>query len=338
MAEHIQPDAARRRLRSYGHLLHQQRRPTDYEVASSRLLWYPGRGFEIPVRQQDWYDGHQGGAAFQGVDWEQFVDPQTLTYDAYVAERSRQELYVEGLQASLVESGDEARLSRAWVDRLAAALGPLRFPLHGFHMVAAYAGSMVPGSRIAIACAFQGADEVRRIERLAFRLHRLTAQRPGCEAAARDDWERADAWQPLREAVERLLVTYAWDEALVALNLCLKPLIDTLTHLVFGRWAIQEGAHLDGEILLALHANARWHQEWTQAFLETAINHDPALAQVIAGWQERWLPLAQAAVAALSPLFAPDPAVVQAETARLAPVTLAATLGPQAYLVQEPHP
>ena len=35
-------------------------------------------------------------------------------------------------------------------------------------------------------------------------------------------------WQPLRLFVERLLVTYDWGEAFVALNLVLKPMIDNL--------------------------------------------------------------------------------------------------------------
>ena len=38
----------------------------------------------------------------------------------------------------------------------------------------------------------------------------------------RQRWEEDGAWQPLREAVENMLIAYDWGEAFVALNLAVK--------------------------------------------------------------------------------------------------------------------
>ena len=76
---------------------------------------------------------------------------------------------------------------------------------------------------------FQTGDELRRIHGIAFRMAQLRAiagptlrrERPRALA------ERS-AWQPLRRTIEKLLVTYDWGEALVALNVCVRPLVDEL--------------------------------------------------------------------------------------------------------------
>ena len=43
--------------RTYWHLLGTKRVPSEYEIVSSRLLYYPGRGFEVKVPAAAWYEG-----------------------------------------------------------------------------------------------------------------------------------------------------------------------------------------------------------------------------------------------------------------------------------------
>jgi toluene monooxygenase system protein E len=66
------------------------------------------------------------------------------------------------------------------------------------------------------------------VERLAYRIRQLQMAFPGFADDSKSRWQHEPRWQPLRQFVEQLLVTYDWGEAFVALNLVLKPLIDDL--------------------------------------------------------------------------------------------------------------
>jgi len=72
-------------------------------------------------------------------------------------------------------------------------------------MTAAYVGSMAPGGRIVVACLFQAADEMRRIQRLAYRMRQLQGTHPGFGSESKSAWD--PHWQPLRAVIEKLLVT-----------------------------------------------------------------------------------------------------------------------------------
>ena len=80
---------------------------------------------------------------------------------------------------------------------------PLRYPVHGLQMLAAYVAQMAPASRITNCAAFQAADEMRRVQRIAYR----TAQINGCPVDAatlrrhKTAWEEAPEFQPLRELI-----------------------------------------------------------------------------------------------------------------------------------------
>jgi toluene monooxygenase system protein E len=79
-----------------------------------------------------------------------------------------------------------------------------------------------------VAATFQAGDEARRVERLAYRVREVQSAFPGFTSDSKSLWERDARWQPLRQFVERLLVTYDWGEAFVARNLVVKPMIDEL--------------------------------------------------------------------------------------------------------------
>ena len=87
---------------------------------------------------------------------------------------------------------------------------PLRYPVHGLQMLAAYLAQMAPASRITNCAAFQAADEVRRLQRIAYRTVQLNGPPFDAETARRQQaaWEDTAAFQPLRELVERALITY----------------------------------------------------------------------------------------------------------------------------------
>jgi len=287
--------------RTYWHLAGLGRKPSDYEIATSRLLYHPQQGFEVAVPLADWYARYQRGSPLQCCDWERFHDPRETTYSSYTARRHEAEMYVDGILRSIDETGYDARLDPAWCAVLEATLPTLRYPVHGLQMVAAYVGQMAPCGRITITAALQTADEIRRVQRYAYRMCQLQQTWPGFGEQARARWEQSPPWQPLRELIERLLVTWDWGEALVALNLVVKPAFDGVLMTRFAGLARRAGDDRDEALCLALEEDCRWHRQWTAALLQMACADRPENRDAIAAWFEAWLPRTLQALAALLP-------------------------------------
>jgi toluene monooxygenase system protein E len=98
-------------------------------------------------------------------------------------------------------------------------------------VTALYIGQMAPSSFITNAAYFQAADELRRVRCTAYRAKSLALDHGAALASsahARQRWEEDAAWQPVREAVEKMLIAYDWGEAFVALNLTVKPVLDAV--------------------------------------------------------------------------------------------------------------
>lgn len=274
--------------KTYWHLETLKRPPSDYEIASTRLLYHPNQGFEVNVPAAAWYLKNQKNSPLVLVEADRFADPRETTYTKYTQIQRDQELEVNRLLGLMEEPAYDKALSPSWIGVLSRVLAPLRYPLHGLQMIAAYAGQMAPGSRIAIALLFQTADEIRRIQRIAYRMRQLQEGRPEFGRSSREIWERDPLWQPLRKLVERLLVTYDWGESLVVLNAVVKPLFDELFMGQFGALAGQSGDPLLGRMLQSLDADCRWQRDWTAALLRVAVADRPENQGVIRGWIRRW--------------------------------------------------
>jgi toluene monooxygenase system protein E len=145
------------------------------------------------------------------------------------------------------------------------------------------------------------------VERLAYRVRQLQLVFPGFAADSKTLWEQDPSWQPLRQYVERLLVTYDWGEAFVGLNLVLKPMIDDLFLKRASDLALGQDDHLLGQILYWLGEDCEWHRQWSQALTQTAIEDTPTNRQVIQSWINKWYPGALRAVDAFASLFEGKP-------------------------------
>ena len=297
------------RRKTYWHLGADRRLPSDYEIATSRLLYHVERGgLSVKPPAAAFQARHQGQSLLTAERWDGFADPRATTYAKYVALERDRESYVGRLLESIETSGADGKLVADWRDRLGDLLSPLRFLCHGLQMVAAQVGHLAPGSRIAVAALFQCGDEIRRVQRFAYRVAQLAQTRPEIVAAGRALWQEAPAWQPARRAVERLLVTYDWGEALIALNVCLKPVVDELFLLRLAELAEAAGDHLDAQILRALYEDCAWHRDWTEALTTFAIQDRPANREVIAGWKAAWAPAVDEIARASAELLGIQPA------------------------------
>jgi toluene monooxygenase system protein E len=294
---------ARASLKTYSHLAAARRRPSDYEIGTSSLLYHPSRGFELELPFVAWYDRYQRGTALTCPDWESFRDPRETTYARYTAMQAAREDYLDGISRFVEHTDHDQRAPSAAIDAIASVIGALRFPCHGFQMIACYLGQLAPTSRIAIAAMFQAADEIRRVHWFARRLCELRRARPEIEDDGRRAWQHDVAWQPLRRAVELLLVTYDWGEALVALNACVKPVVDELFMKVFAedRSDVPLAQALD-----SFYEDCEWQRAWTARLITMAVAQNPASAGELARWVEHWSSIAYDVIDGLAPLFAPD--------------------------------
>jgi toluene monooxygenase system protein E len=282
--------------RTYLCLEGKRRKPSDYHVTSTALLYYPTRGFEVETPVWRHYVAHQRNGRLRSDHWDEFEDPAHTTYSSYVAERRDQEAFLDRLLER--PAAPVARELRPLLGLFSA----LRFPLHGLQMVAAYVGALAPSGRITIPAAFQAADELRRVQRVCQWLSRSGVSAAELDALGRELWQQGPAFQPLRRLLERLLVTYDWGEALIALNGVIKPVFDRLwfEQLV----AVAERHHDEAleKILSSLGDDARWHEAWF-IDLSRLAQADPANARAFARAVDVFRPLLSEATHALLPAF-----------------------------------
>ncbi len=302
------PSGARK---TYWHLGAERRLPSDYEIATSRLLYHVERGgFAVDLPTSAFHARHQAGSALAPPEaeqsqwqWDDFADPRATTYSRYVELARERESYVGRLLAMIEESDYDQARAGDWVPRLGRLLSPLRFLCHGLQMAAAHVGHLAPSGRIAVAALFQCGDEIRRVQRLAQRVALLARIRPAVADEGRTGWQSAPAWQPLRRAVERLLVTYDWGEAFHALNRCLKPIIDDAFLVDLAAVADRSGAHLDAQLLRSLFEDCLWHRAWTGALVELATRR-PGNQEALARWTDSWAATAAETASAAAALVA----------------------------------
>ena len=266
--------------RTYACLEGRQRKPSDYEITTTGLLYYPARGFEVETPVSRHHQAQQAGK-LRCPDWDAFEDPAHTTYSSYVAARRDQEALLDYLfRAPAVPLSHE-------LGPLLGLVSALRFPLHGLQMTSAYVGALAPGGRIAVASALQAADELRRIQRLCQWLWRSGKSAQALDQAGRELWQSHQALQPLRRVIERLLVTYAWEEALVALNGVLKPTLEPLLVERLGAFAARHGAELLSQSLGSFASDATWHGAWFERLERLLCDAEPGNAEVFAAVRQR---------------------------------------------------
>ena len=131
----------------------------------------------------------------------------------------------------------------------------------------------------------------------------------------RDRWENDATLQGFRELFEKTLAAYDWGEAFVALNLVAKPAADeTLREL--GSAA----RHFDDHLLALLIDNQMRDGErsrrWSAALVEFCTPHGDNKA-AIQGWIDKWMPLAEKAIADFCTALPENDGIVDAAMGRV---------------------
>ena len=179
-------------------------------------------------------------------------------------------------------------------------------------MSSLYLAQLAPSAYIANGAFFQAADELRRIQWVAYRAKSLALSHYpelASSASTRQIWEEEPLWQPLREAVEKLLVAYDWGETFAALNLVIKPIFDIIHTNEFAQLA-----HVNGDELTALTQenfalDSQRCRDWSLALAQYAIAGHAPNKELLLQWVAKWKPLALHAAQGLLEVFtlAPEP-------------------------------
>jgi len=308
-------DIGRRPLKTWSLLGDVRRKPSPYEVVTAKFHYHFRRDpapFELDpeVPLNLWYLKNREGSPLMVEDWEGFRDPAKLTYRDYVLLQDKHEVYVDQLIDQHEAAGSAAALDPGWVATLTDLVVPLRFPLHTLQMTSIYIGQMAPSSFITNCSNFQAADELRRIQRIAY-WTKVLANAHGDQIAetdtARAPWVDGAAWQPLRELVENLLITYDWGEAFAALDLAVKPAIDELLGVAFVELARRNGDDFLANLFTALRSDTARSRDWTSALVTYSTEREESLTALLDGWKADWQPRAIAACEPLAAMFETAP-------------------------------
>lgn len=297
----------RLQLKTYSHLAEQKRIPNEYELVTSKMLYYFEKGgFEVNTPISAWYEQYQKNSLISASTLDQFVDPRQTTYFAYIQRQKDQEIVLDANFKHIDETHYDAQLDEQWLECLSQVIAPLRYPWHGLQMIASYLGSMAPEGKVVIVFAFQTMDEMRRIQRIAYRMRQLQLTYPSFGVNSLEQWQNAPLWQPLRRAIERLLVTYDWLESVVALNLCFKPILDQLFLIHFASTAKKQG---DSQLDMIFHSfweDACWQQQWSVHLVELILKENKQNKSIVKSWLTSWIKELMPAVEALKPIFLGD--------------------------------
>lgn len=295
-------------LKTWSHLTKRRRKPSEYEIVSTNLLWHtrdPEQPWDVGHTgvMADWYRKYRNGSPVTHTDWDGFRDPDELVYRTYNILQDGQETYVEGLLDQHNAEQHDKGLSNEWVATLAQLYAPSRYLLHTLQMGSAYLMHMAPASTISNCAAFQAADQLRWVSNVAYRTAELAQSHPGAGFGQRERelWEELPAWQGFRELVERTLATYDWAEAFVALNLVAKPAADEALFRQLGLSARRHGDQLLAMLAEAALRDSERSRRWSAALVAMMAEVDGEVSGntvQLTEWVARWMPLAERALRA----------------------------------------
>jgi len=302
----------KRKQRTWSAFGEVRRKPTEYEIVTHGANWTTRKGRRAPLEQNPsspqnlWIRSYRDGSPLTVEDWDGFRDPDKMTYRQYVTAQDEAETKVQGVLDQYDEAQATANLDPAWVsDVMLRLYTPQRFPLHGAQQITAYIGQMAPSTYITNVAVLSAADFLRRGSLVAYRTAELSNAfgEAGFISTERSLFENDPAWQPLREAIERILVTYDWAEAFAAFNLVLMPTIDDVLLRQTAELAKSRGDELTWMLnaLTALDATRR--ERWSAALATFAISENEANRDVLARWIDVWSPIADAAAEGLASIL-----------------------------------
>ena len=286
--------------------------PSEYEIVTHEVNYTVRKrrtaAFELnPTTPANmWYLTYRDKSPVQVAEWNEFRDPDEMTYRKYVTAQDEQESVVKGVLDQYDSTGHDRDISASWLDILAHLLIPTRFPVHGLQMTQAYLGTIAPSSYITNCAAFSAGDLLRRGSLIAYRTRQLQLAWPDARVLteARRIFEGDFGWQPARKAIETALIAYDWAECLTAVNLVLRPALDEVLLRQVANVARKNHDDLTWLLLTNLARDSARAMRWSCALARFAIERNPDNVGSFVRWAKKWRIRAEDAAAGLATLLA----------------------------------
>lgn len=300
------PSELSKPLRTWSHLASARKRPTEYEIVSTKTLWNTPN-HSVPWKmagatpQIQWIIENRNNSPLKHEDWDSFRDPDHLVYRTYTLMQDGQEAYVDGVLNDYSENDHDTGLEPPWVGILARLYAPARYVFHTVQMASGYLVTLAPCSTVANTMMLQCGDQLRWVNRIAYRTAELGRSHSeyGFGLKERERWEKDPAWRGFVELAERALVAWDWGECFTATNLVLKPALDEVFMRQLARHSRLNGDTLTATLLdaqLIDSARSRKLSSALVAFLLTQGGN----REVFGKWLDRWVPLGEKAIAAFA--------------------------------------
>lgn len=301
-----------RKLRTWSAFGEIRRKPSEYEIVSHDLNYTTRANKHAPLESNPtspvnmWLRTYRDNSPLQCQNWNEFRDPDQLTYRAYTTAQNKAETSVANLLDEYHEAGHDNDLDPAWLDALGSLFCPLRFPYHGLQQIAAYTGLVAPTSYVTNASSFAAADCFRVVNLIAYRTTELRLAHPdrGFGVAEREHWQNGEPWQGLRRAIETSLIAYDFGEAITAANLVVRPTVEYLLYDAMGQTARANGDDLTWLLLSSLAEDAERLGRWSSELARFCVAQRHENSEVLQRWIHRWEPRADAAAVGLATAIA----------------------------------
>jgi toluene monooxygenase system protein E len=276
-------------LKTYSHFNRLDHLPNDYEVKSTNLNYSVDGKLEINSPMREWYEKYK--CKFTCKDWNSFFDPEQLTYTTYTKKRKESEEFIKHLFEIRGPSLNNISYSKEWISLLELVLTPMRFPLHALQMVSSYVAHLAPNSRITIAALFQSADEVQNIEVISTWIRSMRGSNSNFGTKSREMWQNNRSWQPIRKILEELLIVYDWNEAFIALNLSVKPMLKGVFYSYLKKLCENEESGCLPDLLTCLIKTSDWHEAWSWRLCAQLVNesseNEEKIGQLLVKWMDK---------------------------------------------------
>jgi hypothetical protein len=259
--------------------------------------------------------------ALRSTDWYEFRDPGQMWERTYYQAGTAYEQLIEGAVRTARRERAFDDFTPEWVEFLRTHLQTPAFVEHGIWLALASAARDTLSDTVTHCVAIEAAMKQRQAQ--AYLLYGMDLEEQFAEFSvdrAREDFLKAEAWQPARRYVERLRATPDWGERVVATNVCFEPVFGLLVR----RELFMRSVRFNGDILTQALSHVaqlewEWARNWTIELVTFVLEdaaHGEANREVLSGWLADWQPLAEEAADGMRAVFAELPAGIAYGDAR----------------------
>jgi len=286
----------------------QKRRPSLYEEVNLDTQPSPHRHMPSGwlLSFEDGRGTHSlGSTALRVKDWYDWRDPGGLWERPFYQQAAQAAREQDAAVAAARSEGLFARMSDDWRAFLQSSLQLPAFYEYGLWRALCGAARPALSETITHAIVLEAAMKQRQAQDLVVYAMDLEPEIGECSTeAARERFLEEDAWQPVRALVERVHSVHDWAERVLAVNLCIEPLVGNFLR----REMLLVPASANGDpVTSVIIGNAQrewlWVREWTIELVRFCLQDEEFgdhNRDVLHGWTQAWNAEAQAAAEAVA--------------------------------------